>query len=351
MTCDGRVATSRLQAFRRLALDSVLADIARLLQPRGVRPLLIKGPAFARWLYDDPRERFYNDIDLLLGPNEFEAAQRGLAELRFTPRPRNRLRANEHPDGYHEEWIRPGTLPIAVELHHTLWGVPAQPLVVWQRMTEGAQAIEVAGAQIDVPSEAASAFIVGLHAADHGSAARRPGAPPHAHPSQQYEPANLNVGGRYAEHDLHLALARVDMETWRAAAALADELGAGPLFAFGLRLDPAGRDVADRLGLTRSVPRRLRLRNSTPMATAEGIERLITTRGLGARARLVADELVPSRAFMLASSPLARRGRLGLAGAYLRRPFVVLANLPRGAQAWLQVAAPSLRTWLPRRLR
>jgi hypothetical protein len=351
LTCDGRVVTARLRAFRRLALDSALADIARLFDRCGVRPLLIKGPAFARWLYDDPRERSYNDIDLLVAPNEFEAAKRGLAELNFTSLPRNGWRPNEHRNSYHEEWIRPGTLPVAVELHHTLWGMPAAPSLVWQRLTENVHAIEVAGAQVDVPSEAVSALIVALHAADHGSARHRPGPLPHLRPSRLGEPINLNVGGRYAQRDLQLALERVDMPTWRAAAALAEELGAGPLFAFGLRLDAAGRDVANGLGLTDTVPRQLRLRAGAPTATVQGIEVLITTRGVGARLRLLAYQLVPSRRFMLASSPLARRGRLGLVCAYLWRPFRLMMKLPRGVQAWLRAAAPAPRPRLPRGLR
>jgi len=340
-TCDGRIVTARLEAFRRLALDSALADIARLFQRCGVRPLLIKGPAFARWLYDDPRERSYNDIDLLLAPNEFAAAKRGLAELNFTSLAPEGWHPNEHADAYHEEWIRPGTLPVAVELHHTLWGVPAAPSLVWQRLTENVQAIEVAGTPVNVPSEAVSALIVGLHAADHGSARRSPAGWSHLRRLGLGESVRLDVGGRYAQRDLQLALERADMQTWRAAAALAEELGAGPLFAFGLRLDSAGRDVADQLGLTDGVPRQLRLRASAPTATAQGIERLITTRGLGARLRLLGHQLVPSRAFMLASSPLARRGRWGLTCAYLWRPVRLMMKLPRGVQAWSRAAAPA----------
>ncbi len=41
---------------------------------RGIRPLLIKGPAVAAWLYDDPAERWYGDVDLLVDPELFDAA-------------------------------------------------------------------------------------------------------------------------------------------------------------------------------------------------------------------------------------------------------------------------------------
>ena len=43
LTCDGRVASARLDAFRRLALDNALAEIARQLDGAEVRMLLLKG--------------------------------------------------------------------------------------------------------------------------------------------------------------------------------------------------------------------------------------------------------------------------------------------------------------------
>jgi len=338
MTCDGRVTTARLDGFRRLALDSALAEIVRLFDSAGVRPLLLKGPAFARWLYDDLRERSYNDIDLLVGPGEFDAARRALAALGFESLPRNSLPPNERPNSYHEEWIRPGTLPLAVELHHTLWGATAAPTVVWQRMTNGAHVIEVAGARVETPSEVGSAMIVAVHAADHAGVARRPTAQRITHRPRPDGRVNLNPGGRFAGRDLQLALQRVDIETWRAAARLAEELGAGALFAFGLRLDSAGRAVADRLGLTDHVPRQLRLRAAGRPSTAAGIELLLTTPGVGPRVRLLAREVAPSRAFMLEWSPIARRGRLGLPCAYLWRPVWLIMMLPRGVRFWLRAS-------------
>jgi hypothetical protein len=335
LTCDGRVTTARLDGFRRLALDSALAEIVRLSGTAGVRPLLLKGPAFAHWLYDDPRERSYNDIDLLVGPDEFDAARRVLAALGFESLPRNGLRPNERPDSYHEEWIRPGTLPLAVELHHTLWGATAAPTVVWERMTNGARAIEVAGAHVETPSEVGSAMIVAVHAADHARVARRPTAQRSTHQRRQGRRVNLNPGGRFAGRDLQLALERVDIETWRAAAMLAEELGAGALFAFGLRLDSSGRTIANRLGLTARVPRQLAAGRPP---TAAGIELFMTTPGVGARVRLLAREVAPSRAFMLKWSPIARRGRLGLTCAYLWRPVWLMMMLPRGVRVWLRAS-------------
>ena len=351
LTCDGRPVAARLLAFRRLALDHALAELIGLYDRQGVRPLLLKGPAFARWLYDDPRERSYNDIDLLVRADELAAARRGLAELSYEPAPVNAMRPGERRDSHHEEWIRAGTLPLAVELHHTLFGVPAAPSLVWQRLTEGAGRIDVAGVQVDVPAEAVSALIVGLHLADHGSVTPRTDLARRRHARQGGDRLDVYGGGQFARRDLQLAVARVDIGTWRAATAIAAELGAGEMFAFGLRLDPAGRRLADQLGLTDRVPRRLRLRNSGPPATTNGIERLISTPGVRPRIRLLAGELVPSRAFMLSFSPLARRGRCGLIGAYVWRPLDLIIRLPKGVRAWVRVAAPSTKARSPRRSR
>ena len=73
----------RLSAFRRLTLDSALAEILRRFDVHGVRSLLLKGAAFASWLYDDPRERPYGDVDLLIRPDQFDLAKGVLAELNF----------------------------------------------------------------------------------------------------------------------------------------------------------------------------------------------------------------------------------------------------------------------------
>ena len=51
-----------------------------------VPALLLKGPAFARWLYDDSRERSYRDIDLLVAPERIAAAGAALSELGFERR-------------------------------------------------------------------------------------------------------------------------------------------------------------------------------------------------------------------------------------------------------------------------
>jgi hypothetical protein len=303
-----------LKAARGLSLDRSLAEVVDAFAEIGVRPLLIKGPAFARWLYEDPRERRYRDIDLLVAPERFDAAQRCLVKLRFE-QPLARSHDHETAD-HHELWVRHGRLPAVVELHRTLYLVSAPPALVWRRLSEGSHPIEVAGTQVDTPGLPVCALILGLHAAQHGVAVRKP------------------------IRDLESALGRVAFEDWSAAAALAQELGAAGAFAMGLQLACGGGELTDRLGLsTQCASRSVRLLARTPPHTAMGIEQLFTTQGMGARLRLFALKLVPSRAFMRGYYPLARRGRLGLLSAYVLRPLRLAVELPRGVQAWLRAAS------------
>ena len=95
----GRVGNERLWAFRRLTLESALVEITQLFEQRGIRPLLLKGPAFAQWLYDEPRERTYGDLDLLVDPDQFDEAVRVLVELDFELLSAN-MRSNER-HGFH----------------------------------------------------------------------------------------------------------------------------------------------------------------------------------------------------------------------------------------------------------
>jgi Uncharacterised nucleotidyltransferase len=311
-----RLVVAAQRVARELALDCALAELVSELDRRAVPSLLLKGPVLARWLYEDVTERPYGDIDLLIAPDRFEAARRCVLDLGF-----ERHTTGSHPHenaGHHEIWVAQTRYPAVVELHRTLYLLTAEPALVWQRLSADAQTIQLAGAPVRVPGAAALALIVGLHAAQHGRQVKQP------------------------MQDLEQALEHADVETWRAAAGIADELGALPDFSAGVRLTPRGRQLAQVLGMSGEPPRRsVRLLAATPPDTAFGIERLITTSGVRSRVTLLMRELVPSPGFMRSSSRLARRGTLGLVGAYLVRPVWLALKLPRGTAAWLRAATPA----------
>lgn len=308
-----RLRAAGEQVARELVLDCTLAEIVRALERRGIDSLLLKGPALARWLYDDLVERSYSDIDLLVSPDQHSAAEACLAAVGFTRQPAG---AHVHErSSHHSNWVGPGSYPAVIELHHTLFFLTAPSDRVWAALSRDAQELSVAGISIRVPSPAARSMIVALHAAQHGRGAAK------------------------VMEDLNRALTRTDTPTWEQAAALAGELSSLPAFAAGLGLSEAGRRLCTVLGVSAgSAGRVVRLFAGTPPDTAYGIERLITTPGIRGRVAYALRELVPSRGFMVASSRLARRGRLGLAAAYLARPLWLLGKLPAGTASWLRAA-------------
>jgi hypothetical protein len=93
-------------------------------------------------------------------------------------------------------------------------------------------------------------------------------------------------------------------------------------------MEPAGREVQSGLELTKGPTRtETELRAATPPPTAVGLLRLSETHGSKAKAALVWREAFPSAAFIRAWSPLARRGSLGLALAYIWRPIWIFIRL------------------------
>ena len=101
----------------------------------------------------------------------------------------------------------------------------------------------------------------------------------------------------------------------------------------GLALTPEGRQLARKVGLPEesSVETTLRLQN---VPLAEGFAELAEVPGPRAKAALILREAFPNREFMRWWSSLARRGRLGLALAYLWRPIYLATRAVPGFLAW-----------------
>jgi hypothetical protein len=170
--------------------------------------------------------------------------------------------------------------------------------------------MEIGGAVVEVLSEPARALHVALHA---------------ALPGQNTEKTLL---------DLSRALERLPRATWEAAAELAGRLGAEGAFETGLRLVPPGADLAATLGLAPdgSVEAVL-LARSAPYS-AWTVNRLSQARGLRAKLRIIVPRLFPKPDFMRVWYPVARRGRAGLALAYLKRFAWLFVAAPRAVGVW-----------------
>src|SRR4051812_37401731 len=71
MTATTRPAVGEIEwpAANCLRVDHATVEAVCALRERGVRPILLKGPAVAEWLYaGNPAQRPYNDADLLVAP-------------------------------------------------------------------------------------------------------------------------------------------------------------------------------------------------------------------------------------------------------------------------------------------
>jgi hypothetical protein len=295
----------RLRAAETLAVDALTARITELFEDRGIQSIVLKGPAVANWLYRGRPIRAYGDADLLISPDDWRRAKELLVELGFA----DALGPLAHPrmeSISSHSWIRGDQ---NVDLHCTIWGIEADPAKVWEVLSARTVPMQVGGREVRVLAPAPRALHLGLHAAQHGI---------HAGKSQ---------------HDLSYAIEEVPEEVWREAAVLAAELQASAAFAAGLLTNRDGAALADRLGISgeRSVEASLA---TSPVPLAQGFNQLATTPGVGAKLRLVAQELCPTPTFMKWWSPLARRGPLGLVAAYLWRPLWILAHAGPGFRAW-----------------
>lgn len=299
-----------------MVVDSATTEVVSAFEERGVRSLLIKGPAIGRWLYDDSASREYVDMDLLVPPEDQAMAAQVLASLGFTSRnvdlseeDVSQLLEERQIDRHATVWGRfpPG---VSVDLHKTIAGVRADPADLWDALAPDVEQLSIAGGTAAIPGEAGRTCIVVLEAAKAGPA----------------DPDDLS--------DLQRALAVVDEPVWREAASLAERVQAAPAFLAGLRLLPDGAALAERLGLSADVDMEtaLRARSAPPMAY--GFQRLSEKRGLAAKTAFVAREIVPTRIFMRHRSPMAQRGTVGLVLAYLWRPLWLLGHAGEGFRAW-----------------
>lgn len=305
LSTSGSDANGLRQASVALALEGLAARVATAFGREGLRTILIKGPALREWLY--PREvRRYSDVDLLIRPHDRGVAERVLEELEFA---RVAIDVLPHDRPHHARtWLaRSGA---AVDLHHTLVGVEAPSETVWDVLAADTDWLELGDIKIEVLSRAGRALVVVLHAAQHGPSVEGP------------------------LEDLRRVLDRLSLGEWRAVRQLAKELQALPAMGAGLRLLPAGRTVASRLDLDEEMSVETILRSESAPTMALGFDWLSKTRGVGPRTKFLARKLVPQPAFLRAWSPLARRGRSGLAAAYVWRIIWLLIHAGPAYVAW-----------------
>lgn len=275
-------------------VDQVTASITTVFEAHGIASILLKGAAFDALLYDAADGRFYRDTDLLVQARDRARAERLLADSGFV-----RVDNDEPAPGPAPKYARTfrrmqdGAI---VDLHWRLSGVAAPPEQVWSILCRCVTTLEVGGRPLSVLDAPASAFLVAIHSAHHGT--RRP--------------KTLT--------DVEHAVARLDRSTWERARSLADALGASDPFAAGLRLTPAGDALADSLGLGRPASVAMWLKTNPCTYGAWALDQVSQNQRLMGRLAALGRIVLPPKSAMRRFFPLARRGRLGLIVAYLLRP-------------------------------
>lgn len=295
-----------LATVQGLIVDQAAGEAVDALHRRQVRPILLKGSSFARWLYDDGGARPYNDVDLLVAPDQLATAGDLLGGLGYALRCAGSA-PGEQAD-HATNWDRPGSPTI--DLHSTMsarLGAPQSRC--WEVLSVHTRSAEVGGVPVEVLDPAALALHVVLHA---------------------------EVGKPKTLDDLDRALARFEPADWEAALALAVTLDALPAFGVGLRLRPGGDAMAAALGVPLDTSVELVLQASSTARLARPFDQVARADGLRAKAALVMRELVPTPAFIRLWFPPARRSLLGLGAGYLYRLVWVPWHAPRGWQFWRQ---------------
>lgn len=310
-------AARRAAILRSALVDAGTAEVARALQDRGIRPILLKGPVIARWLYaEEPSARPYVDCDLLVAPEHAEATAARLAELGFDALERPVLAA----DGHHARVFIRERDHMNIDLHHTFHGMESVPRRrLWDTLAGHLSAVEIGGVWIDAPDETLLTLLVALHL----RAIDEPGSKPWV--------------------DLERALARVAPDRWQEAGSLAQALGIERELAARLRRVPAGARRADDLGLPRERSLRYDLlgavaRERAPQSvlTLQHMREQPTRRAaLGYAAR----KLVPPGEQLHRDYPrLAASGTGGFTLARVLRAARMLRRLPGALRAYRATA-------------
>jgi hypothetical protein len=284
--------------FHSEIVDRLTALAAGWFEDAGIPYRLLKGPSIARWLYDRDELRGYGDTDLLVPRPRWDDAVALLRSQGFV----DAMAEMAHPrmESYTSHpWSSPGG---DIDLHSTLHGLTVDMDLVWEELSKDPEPLVVAGRSVPTLQIPARLLHIALHASQHQDG--------------------------QAPLDLERALVRATTEQWADAAALARRLGGAPAFADGLRLRDGGRELAVELGLG-DVTSVETLLHAGAVPLTESLYELRRTPGLRRKATLLAREAVPTTTFIRWWSPLARRGRLGLALAYLWRPVYLLMRLPR----------------------
>jgi hypothetical protein len=276
-----------------LRIDAATVEAVRAMREIAVAPILLKGPVVGAWLHaEEPSCRTYHDADLLVAVEDFDRARLVLGRLGYRPAPM-------------PAWLHDGHLPhaecwfrardgVAIDLHrsmHRAEGVDA--VRIWRAASRDGGTIDVLGLRIDTPSEPFRLvhLVLGLRPVDRSDRGWT---------------------------DLERAIDVVPEATWRAAAALAADLGVEDVFGALLGTRARGAELRDRLGVSSRWP--------VPVGRSESVSRYfrqLVRAPWSRRLRMAREWIAPPVAHQRARWPRSSRVPLGTALSYVYRPLLV----------------------------
>jgi hypothetical protein len=148
-----------VKPMRLLRLDAAAIEAIKHLGSIGIDVVLLKGASFADWLYDQPGERNYGDVDLLVAPADFDRVGEALKVLGYS------VWLSQPVSDRAKVFVRNG-LPI--DLHRRLEGVLLNPDAAWRALRANTQVFRLHGHPMRILNEPARTLHLALHAARRG---------------------------------------------------------------------------------------------------------------------------------------------------------------------------------------
>jgi len=149
-------------------LGKEIPEVLSLFGKSGLKPLLFRGPFFARRYYGDPSLRQCDDLDIMVSSSEYLSAAEVLRTTGYSARPG--LALSEEMDyvrrGWSVSFSRPtgcSAIDISIRLLPVNYAIPEQ----YEFWAQGAQSVEFDGARALVPLPHKTLLATALHGYKH----------------------------------------------------------------------------------------------------------------------------------------------------------------------------------------
>jgi hypothetical protein len=303
----------RITAARDLLLEGTTAEVVSGFAAAGVGHVVLKGPVLRDRLFPGGDDHVSADVDVLVAPEEWAAAEIELARLGFEPLLLDII-PGDRPN-HARPYVRSTGGP-SVDLHRTLLGAEAAPSVVWSVLDRETEPAILVGKPIRVLNPAGQLLHVALHAAQNGAGDAR---------TLRYLTRCIEISDEQQTAD---------------ALRIAKAIEATDAFALGLSLVPPGQTLNRRFGIMPSASVLTALKAASAPNTAHAVEWFATRRTYRDRTRFVVHKIFPPAAYMESSYPSAH-SRGGLLLAYPTRWLWLARQLAPSLKAWKQARRTS----------